>query len=496
MATTSPQTAIAPTWLITPHLPKHGSRLLLAGLLSLAGLFPNVTAARATISQATAAARVEQRQQQLRQVVPENYDLSRYPVTNANERYWRNILWTTAVVEPQEAFVAEAVDRILQLATRPGLTESQQRTIDMAMQVGTQLYLSQHSIYARLQQPFLEIVYRSPNPQWVAMALSALQKGEATVTDIQRLSSLVQQRFPNWRNHIHLVTTLQDLAEAQNPAPLPPLKDLLEWSIAAGEPQLYVICQRDRGLLCLSILKDGNGQLVREPVAALPDGHSLPGQLWSVPLLLESIHSLSWNFTRGQTPQGIYRIEGTVPQPDLEFFRAYGQFPLVNLFVPRESGVKAFLPGRRGTISNLAAYQALLPPSWRNYFPIQQSYWAGKSGRGLFRIHGSGEAPSFFSGKQTSPDSFKWNPTIGCLSALEIYDDAGRLLESDMPKILNALTQSKGANFSGYLIVVEIPGTPGQPLSLATIETALNGTPTSGDIARPIAPADSTSSSP
>ena len=196
-------------------------------------------------------------------------------------------------------------------------------------------------------------------------------------------------------------------------------------------------------------------------------------QLWSVPLLLRSIHGLSWNFVRGQTPQGIYRIEGTT-QPDPKFFRAYGQFPLVNLFVPFEEGVHEFLPGHKGSITgSIKNYQALLPPSWRSYFPIQQSYWVGQIGRSLFRIHGSGESPDYFSSQNRNPDSYNWNPTIGCLSALELYDETGALQQADMPKILNALRASGGENFTGYLIVVQVPHSS-KPISLEEIKAAIH----------------------
>jgi hypothetical protein len=450
--------------------------LLLTGLLCWGGvLAPEI--AQASIPQATNAARQQQQQQQWRQVQSRNYDLRRYPVY-AHERHWRNILWTTAVVEPQEAFVAEAVDGILQLADRPRLTAAQQRTISMTMQVATQLYLSDAPVYDRLHQRFRTVISRSPNPQWVAMSLSALQKGAATTTEIGDLSAFIKRRFPWWRSNTALFTTLQDVDYALKARPLPPLQDLFNWTIAPGQPQLYVICPPDRSQLCLSVLKNRKGQFVRE-LQAKPISESKRSSrpFWSVPLLLESIHRLNWNFSRGQTPQGIYRIQGTVPQPDFSFFRAYGQFPLVNLLAPNEPGTQAFVPGRRGSVGSLQAYKSLLPKSWRNYFPIQQSYWASKSGRGLFRIHGTGEAPDFFNGKQNLEQGQDWNPTIGCLSALELYDGTGKLHQSDMPKILQALQQAGGKQFSGYLIVVELPAIPGQSLTLSTLTALLNGMP-------------------
>jgi len=395
-----------------------------------------------------ASARSEYRQQQVRQVRAENYSLTRHPVNDANEGFWRNLLWTTAIVEPQEEYVAEAIQGILGLTARRNLSNSQLRTIDMALQVGTQLYLSDATVYTSLERSFAQTIEQSQDPMWVAMAFSALVQQGMSPETRQQWSRFIKQRFPQWTQNVHLYATLQQVEALDNTPELPPLKDLLDWTIAPGQPQLYVLCRPDRGVLCQTVLKDGNGEFVQEN-----------GQLWSVPLSLRSIHNLDWIFSRGQTPQGVYRIQGTVPQPDTEFFRAFGQFSLVNLFVPFEEGVREFIPGQRGKFAGtLATYQALLPPAWRNYFPIQQTYWAGKAGRGLFRIHGSGEATTFFSNNSRYPMSADWNPTIGCLSALELYDDAGNLLEADMPQILGALRSVGGSNFTGYLIVVDVPG--------------------------------------
>ncbi len=413
--------------------------------------------------QATQAARVAQKQDQLSQVRPENYDLSQHPVIDANEKHWRNILWTTAIVEPQEPFVVQSLSTILSYARSPGLSASQRRTITMAFQVGTQLYLNHPNIYGALGQQLMDTVNASANSNFVALSLSGLTKSALPPAQIQSLSNLVRQRFPQWSQDVVLSTTLMDVNEKIAPTPVPPLRDLLNWTVAPGQLHLYVICGRDRNALCTAVLKDPQGQFMREA-----------GRLWSTPLLLRSLHGLSWNFSRGETPQGIYRIEGTVPQPDTEFFRAFGRFSLVNLYVPFEPGAKAFLPGRAGKFSgSLQAYQSMLPPSWRSYAPIQQSYWAGRMGRGMFRIHGSGEDPNFFSKLPRDGAAAPWNPTIGCLSALETYDATGRLQQSDMLRILGALRTAGGQNFTGYLIVAEVPQVAQSALSVEAIEAAM-----------------------
>jgi hypothetical protein len=424
---------------------------------------PQVLLAQKLQQQATSKARSQQRAKQVQQIRPEHFDFSQYPFTDANEKHWRNILWTTAVVEPQQPFVATALEQILGKMTNAGLSEAQVRLVDMSTQVGHQLLLSRPDLYQALRLRFEQAVERSADPDWVATSLATLAKtglgGEAL---LQRIAQ-VKTRFPQWQNHPALYSTLRDLEESLKVVPLPPLGDLLSWQIAPNQPHLYVICHPDRRHLCQALLKDGRGEFVQAN-----------GRLWTMALLLRSIHGLGWNFFRGQTPQGVYRIEGALDQENGEFFRAYGQFPLVNLFVPFEPDVKSFVANRPGsTLTNLADYQALLPPSWRQYWPMQQTFWAGKTGRSLFRIHGSGDAPDFFSGKQGDATSYSWNPTIGCLSALELYNEQGELLKADMPKILDTLEKVGGKSFTGYLVVVDVPAPPGQPMALVDLEAVL-----------------------
>jgi type II secretory pathway pseudopilin PulG len=445
------------------------SAIAVLGLLSSTALVNNQVNAQTSsvASQANASARLYQHQSRRAQMRPENFDLARYPILDANESYWISLLWDTGIVEPQTDYVAKTLGDILALTTTPNLSESQSRVVHATMQVGTQLYASNPTLYAPIKDAFLQTIDRSLDPEWVAMALSGLGRGGLKARELAEFRDIIKQRFPRWSQNVYLYTTLREIEDLETPTPTPPLADLLNWTAVPGQFQLYAICQQNRQVLCQAVIKDRNGEFVREN-----------GKLWSVPLLLRSLHHLSWNFTRGQTPQGIYRVEGTVPQPDTDYFRAYGQFPLVKLFVPFEGGVKEFLPGRKGSFrENIQSYQALLPPSWQNYFPMQQAYWAGMSGRSLFRIHGSGEAATYFPGNRPQLENNTWSPTIGCLSALELYDDRGNLSQADMPKILRTLTTLGGGNLSGYLIVVEVPGDAKNPIALETIQAAIASQP-------------------
>lgn len=63
------------------------------------------------------------------------------------------------------------------------------------------------------------------------------------------------------------------------------------------------------------------------------------------------------------------------------------------------------------------------------------------------------------------------------MSAQELYSEKGKLLHADMPKVLQALQMVGGVNFSGYLIVVDVPTNEKKPVALETIETVVANRP-------------------
>ncbi len=416
---------------------------------------------------ATETARQAQIQEQQQKSHPSRFDLQKYPINDLNFTHWQDSLWAIGVLAPEESYAVEALANVLKMTTEANLSDPQKGIIDTAMQIGAELYTLKPAVYGSLQEHFLRTINDSNDSQWVALSFSALAKSKdrsqnISPSQLESLRATIQKRFPKWKQELHLRATLQDTAEnPQNPAIIPNLADLLKWQIAPQQPQMYVLCRPNRDILCLAVLKDANGKFVKQTK-----------QLWSVPLLLQSLRDLDWYFTNGRTPQGIYRMEGISLQPDDEVFHGYGQFSLVNLFVPFENGVNAFLPNQKGAFtSNLQAYQALLPPTWRSYQPMQQTYWAGNVGRSLFRIHGSGAAIDFFRNKAgvVNARNFDWNATLGCLSAIEVYDKRGSLIKADMSKILNALNTVGKGKIEGFLIVVDVPSTSNEPVTLAEI---------------------------
>lgn len=428
---------------------------------------------------ATENSRNAQIQEQVQKANPSRFDLQKYPVIDSNATHWQDSLWAIGVLAPDQNYAVQALADILQMTTAANLTDPQKGIIDTAMQVGLELYTLKPAIYGKLKPYFVRTVNESNDSQWIALSLAALAKSNdpaqsLSKSQIQKIILKIQQRFPNWSQDLHLRNTiqaalsdrLQDPQKSNQSPAIPNLADLLNWQVAPQQAHMYVLCRPNREVLCLALVKDRNGKFLKRG-----------NQLWSTPLLLQSLRNLDWYFTNGRTPQGIYRMEGVSTQPDDELFHAYGQFSLVNLFVPFEDGVQSFLPNQKGKFTgDLKAYQELLPPTWRNYLPMQQSYWAGNVGRSLFRIHGSGAAIDFFRNKDKVVNAryFDWNATLGCLSALEIYDRQGSLVKADMPKILDALNTLGKGKVEGFLIVVDVPSVSNEPINVSEISKYLN----------------------
>jgi hypothetical protein len=465
-------------------------------------------------TQATASQRQINRQNALSNVKPALFDLTLHPVEDAQEKHWRTVLWSTAITSPQDAFVAQGLAGILDKASQPALTSGQQKITTMGVKLAIQLYSDHPEAYSVIPDKLVAVARSSDDINLTALALTGLEAMPPVQGQLAPLIASTKERFPLWILHERMKTTLDDLEWHLNPASktYPPLQDLLSYTPVPGMPTLYVLCRSDRKIPCRTLIKDSQGQFLQAGA-----------QPWSVSLLARSLHNLRWNMQSGNTPQGIFRVEGTLsPTPDT--FRAYGQFPRFKLFMPFESEVKNFLPNRSGPFfGNLDDYRQLLPPSWRSYPPMAQSYWAGKIGRSLVRIHGTGEDPALFYGDNpivaAATQSYPWNPSIGCLSALERYDTAGNLVEADMPKILEAFTkvqpqppqppqsppvplstpaQPPGASVTaplpaspnvttpfpptplelqGYLIVADLPSADSNPIALQELSAAVQSRP-------------------
>ncbi len=220
---------------------------------------------------------------------------------------------------------------------------------------------------------------------------------------------------------------------------LPDIKVLLHHPFFKNATVVFSFQRSNRDYPGLVIVRDSIGNFVKDDY----------GNFFSVPQLARSITNLPGYLTNGNTPQGIFRMFGL----DVSRSNFIGPTPNIQLTMPFETSLQHFMNDSSITDTSWTNnwYKKLLPESWKNYYPIYGSFYAGKAGRTEIIAHGTTINPDYYRGQPYYP----LTPSLGCLSTKEIWDEAdGRRIISDQQKLISALHKAGAAN--GYLIVIEL----------------------------------------
>jgi hypothetical protein len=205
-----------------------------------------------------------------------------------------------------------------------------------------------------------------------------------------------------------------------------------------GNTVIYSFQRHNRNYPGIVMVRNGQGELVRNE----------DGTVFSVPQLARSVSNMPFYLTNGNTPQGIFRMNGV----DVSKSMAIGPTTNIQLQMPYETTPQSFLkdPSVTDTIWNEVLYQRILPDGWKNDQALYQSYYASKIGRTEIIAHGTTVDPDFYKGQPYYPQT----PTQGCLCTKEIWDANGKRAESDQQKLIDAF--NKAGDTDGYLIVIEL----------------------------------------
>lgn len=232
-----------------------------------------------------------------------------------------------------------------------------------------------------------------------------------------------------------LKNELENLTFAGNNSP--PLIDLLSYEFIKNKTIIFSFHRKNRKFPGLTIVRNPKGEFVRDS----------DNKIISVRQLAYSATNLPGYMRRGNTPQGIYSVQGYY----ITNTESIGPSPIVISRVPFEVSTSSFFHKRVAGNWDLKKYKSFLPESWREYFPITESYRAGKLGRRLIIMHGSADDLSYLKHLPYYP----MTPSLGCLTTLELWDEqSGALLESDQLRLMNAFYNSGKLN--GFLVVIEI----------------------------------------
>ena len=218
-----------------------------------------------------------------------------------------------------------------------------------------------------------------------------------------------------------------------------------------GNVLVYSIQRKNRNYPGIAIVKDKNGNFITDNQA----------NIFTVPQLARSITNLPGYLTNGNTPQGLFRMDGF----EVSKSTFIGPTENIQLTMPNETSIAHFIKDSTATdtLFTYPLYANLLPESLKNYQPLYESFQAGMAGRTEIIAHGTTVNTEYYKKQSYYP----LTPTLGCLCTKEIWSTVdGSRLESDQQKLVDAVKKAGGAD--GYYIVVEIDDQQ-KPVSLKEI---------------------------
>lgn len=196
--------------------------------------------------------------------------------------------------------------------------------------------------------------------------------------------------------------------------------------------KIFMFCRQNRLYPCLMVMRDINGNNVRNS----------DGTLWSNPALASAVTGLPSYQRNGNTPAGIFTIDSVMPTADQQL--SYGKFRRMMLnFIPKskeETLIKSLIP----------------KSSWDHEW-WQATTVARDIGRNLFRIHGSGRINN-----DPNTPYFPFNRTHGCISQREntydgiTYKDQRDLLDSIMKAMELRPSYENEPKIKGILYIMEL----------------------------------------
>ncbi len=300
-----------------------------------------------------------------------------------------------------------------------------------------------YTLYAAQVAPQLAtLIVQLATPREFAIAAYALLKANDTAGQREWIRSTMKNVFPEWATEPRLqrleyvLTTDLRAVLGQRPA----LVDLLAHPIRAGWPVVFSFQRYDRQRFGLAVVRGANGKFVR----------NADGSLFNIPHLANAITNLPGTITNGNTPQGLFAINGAGTATN----KWIGPTPYLHSKVPVEATVAEFEHVDEAQVQNSwtdAVYQSFLPETWRQYTPFKEALLAGQAGRDEMLLHGTTINSNYYRGATFYPGT----PSAGCLVAMEVWNPSdGRQQSSDQLSLAKAFTRD--GRDRGYLVVVEI----------------------------------------
>lgn len=356
-----------------------------------------------------------------------NKNLS-YPLADSTEENWQDAFGALEVLRYRSMWI----DGRIKIAAE----QMPQQSVIFQRAALELLYANYPDTF---YQPVKLLLMQTDQPKIFAMCASYILQSRRAEEDASFLSVKAQQMLNTYPDNPILQQLLFSIAQRKNAAAIPSLVALLQKNYLKGHTLVFSFQRKNRDYPGIVMVRDAKGNFIMDSL----------GRYFSVPQLARSISNLPGYLSNGNTPEGIFRMKG------YDVSRASFIGPTVNiqLTMPFERSPKDFYADSSisDTTWNISYYKNLLPKEWKDYYPIYQSYYAGKAGRNEIIIHGTTVNPAYYAAQPYYP----LTPTQGCLTSKEIWnEETGQRQESDQQQLIQAMIKAGGAN--GYTFVINI----------------------------------------
>ncbi len=349
------------------------------------------------------------------------------PLADSTEEVWRDALYNLELLQYRSPWAEQRLHSVA--------ADMPYRSVDLQRAYAEALY----ALYPRGFEPEQRGLFRAATDARL-MAIAGeylLRAGDTRVQ--QELKDTLSRRLQQDSGSAVLQAFQQRLAGTEKVAPRPSLPALFAHPFADSAVVLFSLQRPNRDYPGVVILRNRSGQFVNTP----------SGQLLAIPQLARSISNLPGYLSNGNTPQGLFRLEGF----GISRSSFIGPTPNLQLCLPVECSIAHFLrdSSRTDTLWHEALYRQLLPDAWQDYPPFYEAWYAGAVGRTEIIAHGTAVDPAWYRQLPCYP----MTPTLGCLCTTELWDpETGLRQFSDQQLLADAVKEAGGA--SGYLVVVEL----------------------------------------
>ena len=308
----------------------------------------------------------------------------------------------------------------------------------------------------KYEKEFQSLLEKETYAKLFAMEALYLYRDDPSRPAVRNIENQMIQKFPGFDTTV-LLEQLRDYLENHQQyvnQPTPDIHSLFANQKVLNQKIIYSFQRWNRDYPGIAIVQNSDGSFVRDST----------GKLITIRQLARSGSNLPFFITNGNTPQGIFSIQGILVDQN----HIIGPTPTIQLVMPFEADSVYWHNAYDSSKDALTNYLGLLPEDWRLYTPMEEAFYAGKAGRTEIISHGTTLDPAYFFGKPFYPIS----PTMGCLCAREDWNIfTGKLNSSDQLKLVQAFLATAGDK--GYLMVINLDDQQ-KPVGISEVENLVN----------------------